>query len=120
MKTRKWYGLVILAGVLFSLYYVRNASYDVVYSDYIRLVNNYLPDVWNPDKFFVPDILTRIPVTAMVSMHRASCAFPSVLAVCTRRLYSFRVNSFSSCKNRFFCVFTRRILSSQYPQNIKN
>ena len=30
--------------------------------DYIRLVNSYLPDVWNPEKFFVPDVLTRIPI----------------------------------------------------------
>ena len=34
----------------------------MVYSDYIRLINSYLPDVWNPDKFFVADLLTRIPV----------------------------------------------------------
>ena len=86
MKTRKWYGLVILAGVLFSLYYVRNASYDVVYSDYIRLVNNYLPDVWNPDKFFVPDILTRIPVTYLAriintSLFGYNLAFDQVLGV---------------------------------------
>ena len=86
MKTRKWYGLVILAGVLFSLYYVRNASYDVVYSDYIRLVNNYLPDVWNPDKFFVPDILTRIPVTYLArivntSLFGYSLTFDQVLGV---------------------------------------
>ena len=86
MKTRKWYGWVILAGVLFSLYYVRNASYDVVYSDYIRLVNNYLPDVWNPDKFFVPDILTRIPVTYLArivntSLFGYSLTFDQVLGV---------------------------------------
>lgn len=49
-------------GVLFCLWYVKIATYDIVYTDYIRLVNSYLPDVWNPDKFFVPDILTRIPV----------------------------------------------------------
>ena len=47
-------------GVLFCLWYVKNATCDVVYSDYIRLVNSYLPDVYDPDKFFVPDVLTRI------------------------------------------------------------
>ena len=40
----------------------KNAACDVVYSDYIRLVNSYLPDVYNPKKFFVADVLTRIPV----------------------------------------------------------
>lgn len=35
----------------------------MVYTDYIRLINSYLPDVLNPAKFFVPDILTRVPIT---------------------------------------------------------
>lgn len=47
------YWLLPLAGILFCLWYVKNATCDVVYSDYIRLVNSYLPDVWNPEKFFV-------------------------------------------------------------------
>ena len=34
----------------------------MVYSDYIRLVNSYLPDVCDPKKFFVADVLTRIPI----------------------------------------------------------
>ncbi len=62
MKNKIWYyGLPVL-GVLFGLWYVKQAFVDVVYSDYIRLVNSYLPDVWNPRKFFVGDILTRIPL----------------------------------------------------------
>lgn len=56
-----YFGIPVL-GVLFCLWYIKIATYDIVYTDYIRLVNSYLPDVWNPDKFFVPDILTRIPV----------------------------------------------------------
>ena len=46
----------------FLLWYIKNAACDVVYSDYIRLVNSYLPDVCDPKKFFVADVLTRIPV----------------------------------------------------------
>ena len=49
-------------GVAFGLWYVKNAFVDVVYSDYIRLVNSYLPDVWDPRRFLVGDILTRIPL----------------------------------------------------------
>lgn len=62
MKTRRWYYLLPVIGTIFGLWYVKEAFVDVVYSDYIRLVNSYLPDVWNPDKFFVGDILTRIPL----------------------------------------------------------
>lgn len=63
MKEKKWvyYGLPVL-GILFCLWYVKTATCDIVYTDYIRLVNSYLPDVWNPEKFFVPDVLTRIPI----------------------------------------------------------
>lgn len=56
-----YYGLPLL-GTLLCLWYVKRATCDIVYTDYIRLVNSYLPDVWNPAKFFVPDVLTRIPI----------------------------------------------------------
>ena len=61
MKKKYLYYLFPLAGVIFCLWYLHLAVVDVVYSDYIRLVNSYLPDVWNLDKFFVPDVLTRVP-----------------------------------------------------------
>lgn len=62
MKRKYFYWTVPIIGVLFCLWYIKAATADVVYSDYIRLTNSYLPDVWNPDKFFVADVLTRIPV----------------------------------------------------------
>ena len=62
MKRSYRYVLFPIAGILFCLWYVCSATSDVVYSDYIRLINSYLPDVWNPDKFFVADIFTRIPI----------------------------------------------------------
>lgn len=53
----------ILAGTAFCFYYLRLAADNVAFSDYVRLINAYLPDVANPAKFFVPDIFTRVPVT---------------------------------------------------------
>lgn len=41
--------LLPLLGLAFLLWYIKNAACDVVYSDYIRLVNSYLPDVFNPE-----------------------------------------------------------------------
>ena len=64
MKNKKSYvyiGLPVL-GMIFYLAYIRRSAIDMVYSDYVRLINSYLPDVWNPDKFFVADLLPRIPV----------------------------------------------------------
>ncbi|MCI8269869.1 MAG: hypothetical protein HFG55_09440 [Lachnospiraceae bacterium] len=63
MKQKKifYYGLPLL-GTLLCLWYIKEATCDIVYSDYIRIVNKYLPDVWNPENFFRPDVLTRIPI----------------------------------------------------------
>lgn len=63
MKRRAAYLIPVFTGILLYFFYIRAASSNVAYSDYIRLINSYLPDVANPAKFFVPDILTRVPVT---------------------------------------------------------
>ena len=62
MKRRVFLGLPVILGILFYIWYIFHASDNVAYSDYIRLINSYLPDVWNPAKFWVPDLLTRVPV----------------------------------------------------------
>ena len=88
MKSFKKYvylGLPVI-GVLFYLYYLHIATIDMVYSDYIRLINSYLPDVWNPEKFFVADLLTRIPVSYLaravnVTFFDYSVTFDRVLGV---------------------------------------
>ncbi|MEY8339179.1 hypothetical protein AALB16_14370 [Lachnospiraceae bacterium 62-35] len=62
-KRLEWfYYFLPLAGTVFVLWYIHTAAYDMAYSDYIRQILSYLPDVWNPEKFFVADILTRIPI----------------------------------------------------------
>jgi len=88
MKPYKKYmyvGLPIL-GTLFYLLYLNTAAIDMVYSDYIRLINSYLPDVWNPKKFFVADLLTRIPVNYLerginVCLFGYSVTFDRVMGV---------------------------------------
>jgi len=55
------YVLLPILGAAFFLWYLFQASVDVVYSDYIRIITEYLPDVDNIEKFLTPDILTRIP-----------------------------------------------------------
>ena len=62
MKQKYFYYTVPVVGTLFCLWYIFAATSDGIYSDYVRLVNSYLPDVFDPHLFFVPDILTRIPV----------------------------------------------------------
>ena len=56
------YIILPVLGTVFVCWYITQATCDVVYSDYIRLVNSYLPDVYDLKKFLVPDVLTRIPI----------------------------------------------------------
>lgn len=86
MKRSYRYVLFPIAGILFCLWYVCSATSDVVYSDYIRLINSYLPDVWNPDKFFVADIFTRIPINFLsrginVTLFGFSVRFDQILGI---------------------------------------
>lgn len=62
MNRKYLYYVFPLLGTFFCLWYVFAATCDGIYSDYVRLVNSYLPDVGNPSKFFVPDLFTRIPI----------------------------------------------------------
>ncbi|MDO4960771.1 MAG: hypothetical protein Q4E57_02795 [Eubacteriales bacterium] len=62
------YLIIPMIGIFFLLFYIRAAGADIVYSDYIRIINEYLPDVNNASKMFVPDILTRIPATFLARL----------------------------------------------------
>ena len=83
--------LIPAVGLAFLLWYIKNATCDVVYSDYIRLVNSYLPDVYDPDRFFVPDVLTRIPINYLgriinVELFGFSITFDRVLGAVSTAL----------------------------------
>ena len=84
-KNLVYFGLPLI-GTILCLWYIKEATFDIVYTDYIRLVNSYLPDVWNPAKFFVPDVLTRIPIHYLgriinVTFFGYSTTFDMVLGV---------------------------------------
>lgn len=113
MKQKVWYWGVPLIGVLFCLWYVRAATYDVIYSDYVRLVNSYLPDVYSPEAFFVPDILTRIPINYLGRMMNVawfdfSLTFDRVLGVLGLGLSAFVCTSYCirhKVKTAWFLLF---------------
>ncbi len=106
MKNRKnliYAGLPVI-GVLFYLVYINIAAVDIVYSDYIRLINSYLPDVFDPSKFFVADLLTRIPVnylerTVNVIFFGYSVTFDRVMGILCFGLSAFVIAKYSSDHN---------------------
>ena len=56
-KLIRW--LLPFFGFLFLIAYIRSATLDVVYTDYIRIINSYLPDVFSFRPYLKADILTR-------------------------------------------------------------
>ena len=104
-ECRKGLLLLPFIGGLFLLWYVLHATVDVVYSDYIRIINSYLPDTLDPTSFFVPDILTRIPINYplrwlnvtffgySVLFDRVFCILGCVLLMCSVAQYLIRERS---------------------------
>lgn len=104
-ECRKGLLLLPFIGGLFLLWYVLHATVDVVYSDYIRIINSYLPDTLDPKTFFVPDILTRIPINYplrwlnvtffgySVLFDRVFCILGCVLLMCAVTQYLIRERS---------------------------
>ena len=54
--------LLPILGLLFITAYIRSATTGIVYTDYIRLVNVYLPNVFSLEPYMHADVLTRIPI----------------------------------------------------------
>lgn len=63
MKKRLLYLLMNIIGIVFLCFYLYRSTLNIVYSDYIRIINSYLPDYNNFNKLITPDILTRIPLS---------------------------------------------------------
>ncbi len=90
-------------GIAFCLYYLSIATKDVAYTDYMRLIVSYLPDVANPAKFFVPDVLTRVPITYLgriinVDLFHYSTTFDMVLGVISHGLAALALASY--CRDK--------------------
>lgn len=90
-------------GIAFCLYYLSIATRDVAYTDYMRLIVSYLPDVANPAKFFVPDVLTRVPITYLgriinVALFHYSTTFDMVLGVISHGLAALALASY--CRDK--------------------
>jgi len=83
-----------ILGLIFCFIYLNRAAINVVYSDYLRITINYLPDVGNPEKFFVQDIFTRIPITFLVriinvNLFKFSTMFDMTLGIISLVLSAF-------------------------------
>ena len=107
MKKKSLYLAPVLLGLAFWLWYLHTAADNVAYSDYIRLINTYLPDVDNPEKFFVPDVLTRVPLMYLdrlvnVKLFGLDTRFDMLLGALSGTLGAFALAGCAEKENRAF------------------
>lgn len=100
---RLFYDVPAVLGMVFCVWYLLRAATGLCYTDYIRLVNSYLPDVMNPAKFLVPDIATRCPVTYLfriinVKLFHYTAWFDMILGVLSLGLGAFALGLYARRK----------------------
>lgn len=88
-------------GYLFLVYYILNGSEDVVASDYIRIINYYLPDVHNLSLLLSWEGISRIPITFLfriinVDVFHYSVYFDKIIGIVGLFLFNFIVLYFIS------------------------
>ncbi len=58
--------LVTMFGFVFLMNYIFNSSIDLILSDYIRIVNNYLNNIYDFKYLFSFEFITRVPITYLM------------------------------------------------------
>ena len=101
--------LLPLFGFLFLTAYIRSATENVVYTDYIRLVNSYLENVWSFAPYLHGDILTRIPVNYLeriinVELFQYSMTFDMMLGAAGLTVSALAVGRY--CEERCLSPWT--------------
>ena len=94
------YILFPLMGALFLVAYIKASTLDVVYTDYIRIINSYFPDVYSFKPYLGADILTRLPVSYLeriinVALFSYSTRFDMYLGIIFLTLSSLVVYKFA-------------------------
>lgn len=100
----------VFLGTFFCLWYIHAASCDVIYSDYIRLIDAYLPDVGNLKKLLTPDVLTRIPASFLqrllnVRLFSFSVTFDRLCGIFGLFLCGTALARYASERRMGFCVY---------------
>lgn len=115
-------------GAIYLSAYIRSAMLDVVYTDYIRIINTYLKDPFSPKPYFGKDILTRLPITYFerminVAFFKYSTMFDMALGVIFLSLMGIIIGIFMANKNlnlRYFIIVMMLVFSLSQWEMITN
>ena len=108
--------------------YIRSAMLDVVYTDYIRIINTYLKNPFSPKPYFGKDVLTRLPITYFerminVAFFKYSTMFDMALGVIFLSLMGIIIGIFMANKNlnlRYFIIVMMLVFSLSQWEMITN
>ena len=100
MLKKLLYILFPIMGALFLVAYIKASTLDVVYTDYIRVINSYMPDVYSLKPYLGADILTRLPVSYFeriinVALFSYSTRFDMYMGIIFLSLSSFVIYKFA-------------------------
>ena len=115
-------------GAIYLSAYIRSAMLDVVYTDYIRIINTYLKNPFSPKPYFSKDILTRLPITYFerminVAFFKYSTMFDMALGVIFLSLMGIIIGIFMANKNlnlRYFILVMMLVFSLSQWEMITN
>lgn len=115
-------------GAIYLSAYIRSAMLDVVYTDYIRIINTYLKDPFSPKPYFGKDVLTRLPITYFeriinVAFFKYSTMFDMALGVIFLSLMAIIIGIFMANKNlnlRYFIIVMMLVFSLSQWEMITN
>lgn len=96
--------LMPVFGAIYLNAYIRSAVLDVVYTDYIRIINTYLYHPFSPALYFRKDALTRLPITYLerlinIVFFKYSTMFDMTLGVVFLALMGVVIGIFMAKKN---------------------
>ena len=115
-------------GAIYLSAYIRSAMLDVVYTDYIRIINTYLRNPFSPKPYFSKDIITRLPITYFerminVAFFKYSTMFDMALGVIFLSLMGIIIGIFMANKNlnlRYFILVMMLVFSLSQWEMITN
>lgn len=95
-----FYYLPIYLGLIFVVFYINVSTVDVVYTDYIRLINSYLENVYSFKPYMQLDIFTRLPINYLeriinVTFFSYSTTFDMVLGAVSLFASAFVIARYS-------------------------
>lgn len=108
--------MVSLVGFIFLLNYIYNSSIDLILSDYIRIVNNYLENVFDFKYLFSIEFITRVPITYLmriinVIFFKYSVFFDKIIGIIFLTLFNIMICNYVSNKISNYVLKIFSILS---------